>query len=161
MRRISHSPGWLEASLLIFQLGSQRLPKPFTVGVTAGARVRGCLQNLSQPCSQWLRIPQRVTWHTFTYSKYLCSPRAWPGFLGTQGGRSTRRSAASPCRPAHLSGLVGQAQRRPPAVLLKPKGARFRTRLKASRSQSYRKPLRPGCCHQNRISQKQSRDLEP
>lgn len=54
--------------------------------VMAEARALRCFQNLSQLCSQWLRIPQRVTWHTFTDSKYLCSLRACPSFLGTQGG---------------------------------------------------------------------------
>lgn len=132
MWRIPHSPGWLEVNLLISQLGSQRLLRSFTCRVMAEARALRCLQNLSQLCSQWLRIPQRVTWHTFTYSKYLCSLSAWPGFPDTQVGRSTWRYAASPCDPAHWPGLVSQAWVRPPATLLKSKGALFLTHPKAS-----------------------------
>lgn len=113
MERAAHFTG---------RAGSKLVCEVIHLGMMAEARVLRCFQNLSQLCSQGLRIPQRVTWHTFSDSKYLHSRCAWPGFLGAQVGRGTGR---------HWLGLSAQAWVKPPAALLKSKGALSLTPLSA------------------------------
>ena len=93
MQRTSHWTGRPGACLLISNLrpGPQRLLRLSTFVVMPEVQVLRCLQNLSQLCFQWLRIPQRVTWHTFTNSKYMCALGTWPVFPGVHVGRITGR----------------------------------------------------------------------
>lgn len=104
----------------------------------AEARALRCFQNLSQLCSQWLRIPQRVTWHTFSDSKYLRALCACPG------------RQLPPHNPAPWPGLLGEA----PSCSSEIQRDFVFESLKGLTSWSHRKSLLPCCCHQKTRSAK-------